>query len=51
MVSTEEVYTPVQSSGCLWAATKLLIIFAVVIIFGLGFLAGFFLMALSSFLL
>lgn len=51
MVSTEEVYAPVQSSGCLWAATKLLVTFAVVIIFGLGFLAGFFLMAIAGILM
>jgi len=50
MVSTEEVYTPVQSSGCLWTLTKLLLVLAVFGIFGLGVLAGFFLMALSSFL-
>jgi hypothetical protein len=51
MVSTEEVYTPVQTSGCLWAATKVLLAFLVVTIFGIGFLAGFFMMAVAGMLM
>ncbi len=50
MVSSEEVYTPVRSYGCLWAVTKVLVVFAIALIFGIGLLVGFFLTAVSNFL-
>ena len=42
MVSTEDVYTPVKSSGCLWIVTKIVVALVVFMIFFLGLFAGIF---------
>lgn len=51
MVSTEEIYKPVQSSGCLWLVTKVVVLCAIILIFFLGFFAGVFLSAVTSVLM
>jgi hypothetical protein len=48
MVSTEDVYTPVKSSGCLWIMTKLVVALLVFLIFFLGLFAGIFVSAVAS---
>jgi hypothetical protein len=50
MVSTEEMYAPAQSSGCLWAVTKVFLVLVVAVVFGVGFFAGIFLSAVTGFL-
>ena len=40
MVSTEDIYTPVKSSGCLWIVTKIVVTLLVFLIFFLGLFAG-----------
>lgn len=48
MVSTEDVYAPVQSTGCLWLVTKVVVTFLVLMIFVLGLFAGLFVSAVAS---
>jgi len=51
MISTNDVYAPNQSTGCLWATAKVLLLLVAVLIFTIGFFVGLFLTAISSFLM
>ena len=42
MVSMAEMRTPAPTAGCVWAATKVLIILAALLLFFLGLFAGIF---------
>lgn len=51
MVSTEDVYKPVSSAGCLWVATKIVVALVILGIFFLGLFAGVFMTAVAGILM
>jgi hypothetical protein len=48
MVSMEEMHTPAPAAGCVWAATKVLIILAALLLFFLGLFAGIFVSMIAN---
>ena len=48
MVSTEELRAPAPAAGCVWAATKVLLILVALLLFFLGLFAGIFVSVIAN---